>query len=280
MLADNGRESGRMLIWICALHCEAKPLIDYYRLKKSHDENAFDVYNGDGMVCVVSGIGKVNSAAASAWIAALHTNEAALGWINLGVAGAAEHDIGELFLLDKIIDGDSEQPYYPVPVAASVLPGGTCLTLNRPAQDYREDVLFDMEASGFMQGALRFSSAELIRALKVISDNRQQQTGRDRQRVSQLIEKNIEAIAGQAEDLIQLIEQTAALQPPAASWKKLLELTHFTQTQKNRLRVIWRYLCNRDLAGDDLLRQLAAEPSAAAIIQTLEQICQRDGEGL
>jgi nucleoside phosphorylase len=269
-----------MLIWICALHCEAKPVIDRYRLKKSHDESAFDVYYGDGMACVVSGIGKVASAAASAWVAALHANEAALGWINLGVAGAAEHDIGELFLLDKIVDGDSGQAFYPVPVSASAQRGGTCLTLNRPGQDYREDVLFDMEASGFMQSALRFSSAELIQVLKVISDNRQRQTGLDRRRVSELIAKNIEAIAGQANGLIRLKNETAALESPAASWQRLLELAHFTRTQKNRLRVLWRYLGNRDLAGEDLLMQLASNRSAAAIIQTLERISQQDGEGL
>ena len=141
-----------MLIWVCAMHCEAKPLIDYYRLKKSHQANAFDIYYGEDMACVVSGIGKVASATASAWIAALHAHEAALGWINLGVAGAAEHDIGQLFLLDKIVDSDSGQSYYPVPVATSALRGGTCLTLNRPDQDYREDMLFDMEANRELKG--------------------------------------------------------------------------------------------------------------------------------
>lgn len=269
-----------MLIWVCALHCEAKPVIDYYRLKKSHDAYAFDVYYGDDMTCVVSGIGKVASAAASAWIAALHAGEAALGWINLGVAGAAEHDIGELLLLDKIVDGDGGQPYYPVPVAASALRGGTCLTLNRPGQDYRDGMLFDMEASGFIQSALRFSSAEMIQVLKVISDNRQQQTGRDRQRVSQLIANNIEAITRQAEVLIRLKNESAALEPPASSWQRLLKLTHFTQTQKNRLRVLWRYLYNRGLADEDLLAQLASKRSAAVIMQTLERVSQRDGEVL
>ena len=61
-----------MLIWVCAMHCEAKPVIDFYRLKKSHDDNAFDLYRGDKMACIISGIGKLASAAASAWIAARH----------------------------------------------------------------------------------------------------------------------------------------------------------------------------------------------------------------
>ena len=80
-----------MLIWVCALHCEAKPVIDFYRLKKSHDDTAFDLYRGDDMVCIISGTGKVASSAACAWLAARYADAASLAWINLGIAGAA-HD--------------------------------------------------------------------------------------------------------------------------------------------------------------------------------------------
>ena len=55
-----------MLIWVSALHCEAKPVIDFYRLKKSHEDNAFDLYRGDGMACIISGTGKIASSAACA----------------------------------------------------------------------------------------------------------------------------------------------------------------------------------------------------------------------
>ena len=269
-----------MLIWVCALHCEAKPVIDFYRLKKSHADSAFDLYRGDGMLCIVSGIGKVASAAASAWIAATQADAPALAWINLGVAGAAEHEIGTLFLLDKVVDGDSGQAYYPVPVVPTALPGNTCLTLNRPGDDYREDMLFDMEASGYLQSALRFSSAELTQSLKIVSDNRHRQTGRDRQRVSELVAANIDAIDRQAQDLLALKNELATLECDADSWQRLLRLAHFSQTQKSRLRVLWRYLGNRGLADDALLARLESQADAGAIIRTLEQLGHRDSERL
>jgi hypothetical protein len=56
-------------------------------------------------------------------------------------------------------------------------------------------------------------------------------------------------------------------------------MAHFSQTQKNRLRVLWRYLMNRQFDADGLLRQLGGH-SPAAIITNLEQLSQRDGEGL
>lgn len=269
-----------MLIWVSALHCEAKPVIDFYRLKKSQGNRAFDVYRGDDMACIVSGIGKIASAAASAWIAASHPAETSFAWINLGIAGAADHEIGDLFLLNQVVDADSGQCYYPVPVAVSPLAGSACLTLSQASEDYRSDTLFDMEASGFMYSALRFSSAELVQGLKIVSDNRNQQIGKNRPRVSELIHQHIESIEKQACALIELERELAALEPAAESWQQVLSLAHFSQTQKSRLRVLWRYLCNRDFSSEALLRQLATQNSARAIIETLEQISFRDSEGL
>ena len=198
-----------MLIWVCAMHCEAKPVIDFYRLKKSHADNAFDLYGGDNMACIISGIGKLASAAATAWIAARHDADAPIAWINLGIAGAATEEPGAIFALNQVIDADSGQRYYPVPGADSSLPGSACLTLGRPSEDYREDTLFDMEASGFMHSALRFSSAELTQSIKIVSDNPRHKTGKDRPRVSALIHRHIELIDQQATALIALNQEIA-----------------------------------------------------------------------
>lgn len=269
-----------MLIWVCALHCEAKPLIDFYRLKKSCDHRAFEVYHGADMACVISGIGKVASAAACSWIAGGLHDQTTLSWINLGVAGAADHEIGDLFLVNKVVDADSGQRYYPAPVATSPLNGSACLTMSQPSDDYRDTTLFDMEASGFMHSALRFSSAELTQCLKIVSDNRSRQIGKNRQQVSQLIHRHIDAIDRQAQALSALGDEISALDITPESWQRLLSLAHFTQTQKNRLRVLWRYLCSRNFSTESLLQQLAAQNSARAIIETLEQISHRDSEAL
>lgn len=269
-----------MLIWVSALHCEAKPVIDYFRLRKSHASAPFDVYRGDGMCCVITGVGKLASAAACAWIAGREPPDAPLAWINLGCAGAATHDIGTAFVLDKIVDADSGQRFYPVAVAASALPSQACLTLAEPRRDYRDDSLYDMEASGFISSALHFSSAELVQAVKVISDNRSHQTGRDRAAVSRLIAAHTGAIAGQAAALIELQRELERRVLAPGDWQRLMRLAHFTQTQQNRLRVLWRYLRNREHSADSLLQQLSAEPSAGAMIATLERICHRDSEAL
>ena len=269
-----------MLIWVCAMHCEAKPVIDFYRLKKSHEDNAFDLYRGENMACIISGIGKLASAAATAWIAARYESTASIAWINLGVAGAATHEPGSIFTLNQVIDADTGQRYYPAPGADSHLPGCACLTLSRASEDYRENTLFDMEASGFLLSALRFSSAELTQSIKIISDNHQYKTAKDRPRVSALIDQHIELIDQQATSLIALKQEIAALAIPTESWQKLTAMAHFSQTQKSRLRVLWRYLINRDLSSEQLLRELNACASSRAIIETLEQLSYQDSKGL
>ena len=99
-----------MLIWISALHCEAKPVIDHYRLKKSPQHRAFDLFHNDEMCSVISGIGKNAVAAATAWMGGLQHASHSLCWINLGVAGTAEKELGEIFSLNKINQGQPKNP--------------------------------------------------------------------------------------------------------------------------------------------------------------------------
>ena len=137
-----------------------------------------------------------------------------------------------------------------------------------------------MEASGFMHSALRFSSAELVQGLKVISDNRHQQSGRKAQVLSDLIHGNMPSIARQAQALTELARELEALVPAADSWQRLLQLAHFSQTQQNRARGLWRYLLLRQHDSEELLQQLCDAGSAAAIIDRLEQQSRRDSARL
>jgi adenosylhomocysteine nucleosidase len=201
-----------MLVWIAALHCEAKPIIDYYRLKKSPEHHAFDVYQRENMQCIISGIGKTSAAAATAWIAALNRKQASIAWINIGTAGSASHEIGTLLWISKISDIESKRHYYPVPLLNSGLETAHCQTLNQPSIDYHLHQIYDMEASALFEAATRFSSAELVHCLKIVSDNPCQQTGRDKARISELIHQHIAQLTDFAESLSGLNNQLADLE--------------------------------------------------------------------
>lgn len=269
-----------MLIWVCALHCEAKPVIDHFRLRKARAGAAFDCYLGENQACVISGIGKLASAGATAWIAARLAPEAPLAWINLGTAGAAAHPLGTALLLNQVIDADSGRRYYPVPLQRSRLAAAACTSLAQPSEDYRDDRLYDMEASGFLASALRFSSAELARCIKIVSDNRHEKTGRDRAAISRLVQRNLEAICEQAEQLTRLRDELAQREIDPESWRCITALAHFSDTRQSRLRGLLRYLLSRDHSLESLLEQLAGQSSSAAIIASLERLSYRDSESL
>ena len=267
-----------MLIWVCALHCEAKPVIDRYRLKKSHADSAYDLYLNQDMICIISGPGKLASAAATAWVAAREPGGAP-AWINLGTAGAAEHEIGSIFQLHQVIDADTGQRLYPAITETPILAGHAGLCLSQPSTEYRAEYLFDMESSGFLQSALRFSSAELIRCIKLVSDNRREQVGRDRGRISGLIQAQMESIDAQAQALIGLNQSLLDLEIAPGTWEKFLTLAHFSQTQKSRLKTLLRFLLQRN-TSDSLFERLADRPSANSILQSLEAMRRQESEKL
>ncbi len=195
-----------MLIWVMALHCEAKPIIDYYRLKKSTHHRSFDLYQNDDMQCVISGIGKTSVAAATAWAATINHQQVSICWINLGTAGAAEHIIGDIFWLDKITDKPSNRSCYPVSALSGGLQSISCISLDQPSVNYHPEAIFDMEASAFFATATRFSSTELVHSLKIISDNQQHQTGYDKAAVSELIKNQLRVI-NDFVDRLQILNQ-------------------------------------------------------------------------
>ena len=201
-----------MLVWVAALRCEAKPIIDFYRLTKSADQSPFDIYLKHNMLCIISGIGKIKAAAATAWIARLNSHNNPIAWINIGTAGSANHPIGTPVWVNKISDIESNQHYIPVPMLNSIIDSAHCQTLNQASTDYHPTRIYDMEASTFFETARQYSSIELIHCLKIISDNASQQTGRDKARISELINLNITQLTGFAQSLIELRNQSTGLE--------------------------------------------------------------------
>jgi nucleoside phosphorylase len=199
-----------MLIWVAALHCEAKPIIDHYRLKKSSVHDAFDVYQEGNMLCIISGIGKTAMAAATAWIAGLNRDRGPIAWINIGTAGSGKHPLGTVLLIDKISDNESNRHYHPLRLFDFGLQPAHCQTLGQPSTEYHPQQIYDMEASAFFDTATRFSSAELVHCLKIISDTPSQQIGRDKARISELINQHIAQLVGFAKTLKDFNEKKKA----------------------------------------------------------------------
>jgi hypothetical protein len=158
-----------------ALSCEAKPIIDFYRLKKL-DSNGFDHFYGESnpgrlhdINLVVSGIGSTNMLQASAWLAA-KTELMPCAWLNVGTAGHENLDLGVIVQVVHCVELGSQKAHYPPLVVdarkatkgpKSSVEGVSLLSSNTPVSDYLANQAVDMEAYSFFLSAKRFASSEL-----------------------------------------------------------------------------------------------------------------------
>lgn len=169
--------------WVVAVKPEAQAVMDYFSLRR--DENAssggFPVYRNhdSGVVLTLSGPGKTNASAATAWLGAKIIGESRgpSAWINFGIAGAGNAGVGELFRAGKVVDWATGKSCFPQAVwpKKADLPVATVRTVDRPTGDYPEgNILIDMEASGFLPLARKFAGNELAQVFKVVSDTPQE----------------------------------------------------------------------------------------------------------
>jgi adenosylhomocysteine nucleosidase len=218
-----------------ALPCEAKPLIEHYKLKKDLTVHAFAVYLNNDICLVVSGLGKSAMAAAVAYSQARYIAIEHAVLVNIGTAGHRQYPLGELFLIDKITDSDSKKSYYPALITTAPCRRASLQTVSKPQTEYHASELCDMEASAFYETAVRFTTNELILCLKVISDNQDSSIDAiNAKQVTALIATQLSIIAA----LLIKVSEIAALitAPEPQLFYQLLEHYHFTAQQRQQLK--------------------------------------------
>ncbi len=163
---------------------------------------AFHLYgNAAGTFLIVTGVGKVRAAAAVGFLAA---RAAPSCWINVGTAGHPDLPVGTVRLAHKIVDRDSGRAFYPQWVIAAPTATDDLVTVSRPASEFPETALHDMEAAGFCEAARHFATLEWIHVVKVVSDNRG--TAFQRDRVGELMAASLPVLERLLADLGELRE--------------------------------------------------------------------------
>ncbi len=119
-----------------ALPCEAKPLVEHFGLKKDVSVRPFAVYLSHDICLTVTGLGKSAMAAGVAYTQALFASVEHPVMLNIGIAGHKDHPLGGLFLIDKIIDVDSQKSYYPSLNVTPPCPTGSIQTSSKPQLNY------------------------------------------------------------------------------------------------------------------------------------------------
>jgi len=184
-----------MILIITALMIEATPLIEYFKLKRDMSIHEFPVYRNAEIALIVSGIGKVKSAVAATYLLSIcnakyckddlieskNNDNKNHTLINIGFCGVSDtrYEIGSLILINKVTDMDTGIDSYPDIFIGKDLPKDAIYCFSKPvSKEYLEsfechktkNIFCDMESSGIMEVAKKFTYAHQVVILKVISD--------------------------------------------------------------------------------------------------------------
>ena len=225
--------------FVVALNGEAHPIIEYFRLQALESPRGVKCYARDHIRLTISGVGKIASATAVGYAAASTPGDNGI-WINIGIAGHPALSLGTSVIAHEIVDVASGRSSYPAIVYPVQAPTRRVNCYEQVHTDYTHDALSDMESSGFFSAAARFATVEFIQVLKVVSDNQASHLQNlDRQRISGLIEENLDTIATLVSRLARLHNEHQP-RTPRLPGGDLSAQWHFTATQSYQLEEIAR----------------------------------------
>ncbi|QXE17959.1 hypothetical protein [Clostridium sp. 001] len=165
-----------MVFIVTALHCEAKPFIERFDLKRDNSVNKFQVFKNEEIVLIVSKTGAINMASACAYIIAKFEADQYDTFINIGVCGSKDRtfQIGTSVLCNKIIDNITDKDFYPDmifkhPFKEACLESFAKIVDQKDLEKIRGDIV-DMEGAAFFQAVSIFMPPHRIYSLKIVSD--------------------------------------------------------------------------------------------------------------
>ncbi len=253
-----------------ALECEAKTLINHFKLKKDNTSHPFSIYGNDEIILTVTGVGKVAMAGGVAYVLARFPDAKTPILINVGIAGHKTQAIGDLLIASKVSDAESRKVFYPQLIGANWPESSEIKSTALPNTDYVDNCLNDMEASAFYEIAVKFSSSELIHCLKVVSDNEQFSIeGINAKIVANWVSNQLESIEKIFNHLQQLRELIVPIE--STEYKTIIDKWHFSVSGKVKLRSLlrrWDALSSNDwlkhnsvdfVTGKEVLHQLTLD---------------------
>jgi adenosylhomocysteine nucleosidase len=190
------------LLLVVAFYEEAKSIIDRYKLKTLQDKR-FNIYKNENIALIISGVGKINAAIATTYLASLF-QDSIKSFLNISVAGYLNLQIGQLVYIYQISDENNKNIFLSNLIDID-LPSKALITVDKPKKDYTSDYVYDMEGAGFFEAASKFSYLDLIYSLKIISDNKTFQIERvTKEMIERLFLQNLETIEKFISKLLEL----------------------------------------------------------------------------
>ena len=229
-----------MIYLYVALYPEAKPLIRYFGLKRKQMDFGFDVYEGERLRLILTGVGAPAAAAAvGSTLAFFHAGERDF-LVNWGSC-ASDAEVGTVFRCHKIMDRMFQNTFYPDMIFASDLKEAAVMTepgvwiqnsegekqlhhgkeqfdMTKRQPEPSEIILHDMEAAAIYFSGSYFLSPHQMHFLKMVSDHGVDFAGKSADEKAQFLEgyedlmqKNLPKILAYL-DMLLLYEETGYME--------------------------------------------------------------------
>lgn len=269
-----------MIYVMMALYQEAHGLIRELELKKNTAYAPFEVFANEsaGIRLVVTGVGEIAAAAATAAVCARDGADAADFLVNIGCCAAggcepADRDmdsgygaahaaqIGDLYVCHKITEQATGKTFYPDILYRHPWKERELVTGMQPLQRAAaHGALYDMEAAAVYQAGIRFFSPDRMIFLKVVSDSGV--AGQERmtaEALTGLLEQHVKEVAAfltnlrEAADEEETLRNDGILQEDEAVLERLFAALHCSQTMRASAR---QYITYAALTGYDWKAEL------------------------
>lgn len=275
-----------MIYVVTALYQEAHGFIRELELKKNTAYAPFEVFDNEsaGIRLVVTGVGEIAAAAATAAVCARDGADASDFLINIGCCAAANAgadsgcetvdsgmdsgygaahaaQIGDLYVCHKITEQATGKTFYPDILYRHPWKERELVTGMQPLQRAAaHGALYDMEAAAVYQAGIRFFSPDRMLFLKVVSDfgiagqermTAEALTGLQEQHVKEVVAflTNLREAADEEETL----RNDGILQEDETVLGRLFAALHCSQTMRASAR---QYITYAALTGYDWKAEL------------------------
>ena len=244
--------------WVIALKEEAEIILDHFKLKVVDENTIFPIYKNEEEThwLILSGIGRSNAAASTAYLYLYSKASTHTSWINIGIAGSYKGNYGDLYLVDKISTYQRKKSTYPLTMPKTSLPKMHLFTSDFATSDYSYHELIDMEGSAFFDIASKLTSKEFICLMKVISDGPQNDIKKiTKSKISNLIKENLLKIIDVIAYYERLSEEEFVITEKPKLFYKIKSKWHFSATQSYRLESLLRRIeifCNNKVIEEKI----------------------------
>lgn len=237
-----------MLYFITAIQPEAFPLITHYGLRSTNARygrlyiSEETVSDEEKVLLTISGVGAVSAAMSLSEVFTLYPPKKNDILINIGICGATNATIGDVFRINKITDISDNRDFYPDILQPTVFREAPLLTV--PTISNNPHGLTDMEASGIYQAGVPFFSPDRMFFYKLVSDFGSAFPKPDE--VSRLVENALPEILSEVSSYQVLLESSLSFtESDITAIKRFATYIDASVTMEHEIRRLCEYILYR-----------------------------------